>query len=99
VGRPVQSSPTPSKTLRRLPSTPSCCSPSSSPPPATSLAGIDGQRCPPRSDSGQGLHCKHSNSSRVLYAKFQSLPLFQIREVQKCVGIHRKSRKIPNLLG
>jgi hypothetical protein len=99
VGRPTQTSPTPSKTPRRLPSTPSCFSPSSPPPLATSLVGINGQSCVPRSDSGQGPHCKHSNSSRVLYAKFQSLPLFQISEVQKCVENPRKIRKIPNLLG
>jgi hypothetical protein len=99
VGRPTQTSPTPFKIPRRFPSNPSCFSPSSPPPPATSLAGIDGQSCVPRSDSVQGLHCKHSNSSRVLYAKFQSLPLFQISEVQNCVGNHRKIRKIPNLLG
>jgi hypothetical protein len=99
VGRPTRTSPTPPKTPKRSLSTPSCFSPSSSPPPATSFAGIDGQISFPCSDSGQGPHCKHFNSSGVLYAKFQSIPLFQISKVQKCLENHRKIRKIPNLLG
>jgi hypothetical protein len=35
-------------------------------------------------------------SSRVLSAKFQSIPFFQISEVQKCLENRRKIRKMPN---
>jgi hypothetical protein len=96
VGRPPRTSPTPPKTSRRSPFTPSCFSPSSPPPPATSFAGIDGQNPFPCSDSGQEPHCKLLISSRVLSAKFQSIPLFQISEVQKCLENRRKIRKMPN---
>jgi hypothetical protein len=56
VGRLPRTSPTPPKTSRRSPFTPSCFSLSSPPPPATSFAGIDGQNPFPCSDSGQGPH-------------------------------------------
>jgi hypothetical protein len=99
VGRPTRTSPTPPKTSRRSSSTPSCFSPSSSPPPATSFAGIDGQISFPCSDSGQGPHCKPLNSSRVLSAKFQSFFMDLKPDLWKIIGMCRKIRKIPNLLG
>jgi hypothetical protein len=66
VGRPTPTSSTPSATTRRSPPTPSCLFPLLPPPPATNLAGIDGQSCAPALTPAKG----HIASILILLGSF-----------------------------